>query len=221
MRERTAWAAAFGRADTDNNIRRARRAGNAGTQMIRTAPMACRDTWALPRAARFALWLRSRDRRMYTTFRPARRAWRSSMTGRAPAGHCDQSHEVALAFNHVHRNDLLRESMIVAGQAAKMQLSDRYDPVAAVAQAVMPARYRAFISIRIVPVANLVDILPDRECSARRHTDRTRGVCARKRSARCCKCVDVRRFYDRMPVTTHDLWVVLIGHDDYEIGRLH
>ena len=50
--------------------------------------------------------------------------------------------------------------MIVAGQPAEVQLADRHDAVAALAQSVVPARNGAFVGVGVVPVADLVTYLP-------------------------------------------------------------
>jgi hypothetical protein len=119
----------------------------------------------------------------------------------------------------VHRHDLLREAVVVAGLAAEVQLADRDDAMPRVAQPVMPARDRAVVAVGVVPVADLVVVAADRERGARRHADRAGRV--RRGEARAARGerVEVRRGDERMARGAEELRVVLVGHQDEQVGR--
>jgi len=133
----------------------------------------------------------------------------------------DQSHEIALALDDLHGNLHFAEAVVVAVLPAEVELADRGHVMPVVPQPMVPARDGAFIRVGIVPVADLVHILADCEGGARRHAYRRGGVGAGEHRAGCSQRVHVRRFHDRVAGASHDLRVVLVGHDDQQIGRLH
>src|SRR4030095_4481718 len=70
----------------------------------------------------------------------------------------DETLDVADAIDDVHRYEFFGEAVVVARTAAEMQLADRDDAMPGVAQRVVPARDRAVVAIRVVPVADVVDV---------------------------------------------------------------
>ena len=91
--------------------------------------------------------------------------------------------------------------------------------MAAFAQLVMPARDRAFVAVGVVPVADLVDVLADRERGARRDAHRARAVGRREARAALRQRIQVRRLHDRVPVAAEHLRGMLVGHDDKDVAR--
>ncbi len=132
-----------------------------------------------------------------------------------------QPHEIALALDDVHRDDLFGKAVVVLRMAAEVKLADRNHAMAAITQAMMPARNRAVVGVSIVPEAYLVHVFAGRKRRARRHAHRAGGVGRAEQCAPCRQGVDVRRSDDRMPTRPHDFGVVLIGHDEEEVGRFH
>ena len=125
-----------------------------------------------------------------------------------------------MAADHVHRRDLAREA-VIATRALEVQLADRDDLVAALAQHVVPARHGAVVGVAVVPVADLEVVLAGGESRARRHADRRGGVGVGETRAARRQPVEVGGRDDRMAGASHDRRIVLVRHQDDEILRLH
>ena len=133
----------------------------------------------------------------------------------------DEALHVADAVDDVHRDDLLREAVVVAGSAPEVQLANRHDPVTRLAQPVMPARQRAVVAVGVVPVADLVVVASDGECRARRHADRAGGIGRREARPGGRQRIQVGRRDERVSGGAEELGVVLVGHEDEQICRSH
>ena len=133
----------------------------------------------------------------------------------------DQALDVADAVDDVHRHDLFGEAVVVARTAAEMQLADRDDAMPGVAQRVMPARDRAFVTVGVVPVADVVHVAADGERRPRRHADRARRVRRREACSPRGQCVEVRRRDERMAGSPEELRIVLVGHQHEQVGGAH
>ena len=129
-----------------------------------------------------------------------------------------QAHQVALAFEDVHRNDFFRKTVVFAVET-EVQFAHRHHRMPALAQLVVPTRHCAVIGVGIVPVAHLVDVLADRERRACRNADRAGAIGGAEAGAACGEAIQIRRFDERMSVAAERLRAVLVGHDDQEILR--
>src|SRR5690606_28210680 len=93
-----------------------------------------------------------------------------------------QAHEIALALDDVHGDLFFGEAVVLVGQP-EMQLADGHNLVPAFTQHMVPAGYGAIVGIRVVPEADLVDVLAAGKARARGDTDRTGGIGAGKARA--------------------------------------
>ncbi|MCY1356058.1 hypothetical protein D9M69_424970 [compost metagenome] len=78
-----------------------------------------------------------------------------------------QPHQVAFAFDDVHRHNFLAKAVVIIHRA-EMQLADRNAALPAAAHAVVPTGYRAVIRVGVVPKAHLMDVAPGGERRSRR-----------------------------------------------------
>ena len=164
-------------------------AGNEGKRKKRITPTACRMPCALLHAAIPGRVLRFLCRRRYIDSRPdpARLAilYAPLPHGKVAA---HQPHEVALALDDVHRDDLFGEAMVLALSGGNAACRSRPTLCPRARQQVVPARDRAVVGIGVVPVADLVDVPADSERRPRRNADRACAIggakaCAASRRA--------------------------------------
>ncbi len=132
----------------------------------------------------------------------------------------DKAHQIALAADDLHRNDRFRKSAVILIRA-KVKLADRHDLVARIAQAVMPARYRAVIRIGVVPISDLMNVLAGGKGSPRGDADRRRRPAIGKAGSARRQRVEVGRAHQSVPVTTHQGAAVLVRHQDQQVFWLH
>ena len=131
-----------------------------------------------------------------------------------------QAQQISFAIDNVH-SDLLVGKAVVVFLAAEVELADRNHMVTAIAQQVMPARHATVVGHRVVPGADLVHIFAGGERGARGNAHRTWRVGALEQRAALRQSVEIGRRNNPVTVAAEHSAIVLIRHDDQQVGRSH
>ena len=132
----------------------------------------------------------------------------------------DQTHEVALALDDVHRDPLHVEAVVVSG-GTEVKLADGFHPMSALAEVVVPGGRRALVGIGVVPVTDLVRVLAGCEGGAGRYADRVAAVRAGEPHPARGEPVDVGSVRQCAAMAAERLGAVLVGHDHEQVSGFH
>src|SRR5262249_60839524 len=110
------------------------------------------------------------------------------------------------------------ETVVVLG-AAKVQLADRCDLLARVAQTMHPARDTAIVNDGIVPATVLMDVAASRDAGPSRAADRTRRIGIGKARTAPGNPLKYRRAHDRISVASKRIASVIVRLKEDQILR--
>ena len=128
-----------------------------------------------------------------------------------------EAQQISFAVDDVHSDLLVGEAVVVV-LAAEVELADRNHMVTAIAQQVMPARHAAVVGHGVVPGADLVHVLAGGERRPRGNAHWAGRVGAFEQRAALRQPVEIGRRNDRVAVAAEHSAVVLIRHDDQQVG---
>jgi hypothetical protein len=145
---------------------------------------------------------------------------RAAALHRRAHGPLDATAQIAPPLNHVHRNQLIRKAGRF-GLVTKVKFANRRHRPAIFTQQMMPALDPPIVGMRIAPILSFEHMLARCDNATRRNTNGRIRIRIGESCSASRQLVEIRRAHEIVAHTAQRPALLLVGHDEQHISRLH